>query len=368
MVSHSVSDTPTIAIVGIMGVPARYGGFETSAEQIARHVSPITAKFVIYGQKSAYQPSERVENFFGHERKFIPLKSNNWQSVIHDAIAIIDVSIRLRPDAMLVLGTSGAWILPLARLIHPNMRIVTNIGGREWKRDKWGPLARAILKLFEHLAVRFSHSIIVDNEALLPVFLEMYRKKPDVIAYGGDHIQVPPVSWWGNGLAPSGHWLSIARIQPDNNCTMILEAALLSRVSLVYVGNWEASAYGRSLRARFGGEPNLMLMDPVYDLAQLRRLRTDAQGYVHGHSMGGTNPSLVEALFVHDRFLVFDCSYNRSTLDDAGSWFKTAEDLASLMTSRESGKIDLDTLQRLRARYHWESVSRQYLDVLVGSN
>ncbi len=359
-----LAEPPQIALVGTVGVPARYGGFETLAEQLARHVHPDAARLTIYGQKSAYTTAEREGGFAGHQRRFLPLCANGVQSMLHDALALLDVALRRKPDALLVLGTSGAWMLPLVRVIRPEMRIVANIDGLEWRRDKFGSGARRLLKALEWCAVKASHAIIADNGGLLPIIRALHGIEPVTIAYGGDHVDVPPADWWGEGEAPAGHWLAVARVEPENNSAMIIEAAQLAGKPLVFVGNWNANAYGRALKARYAGQPGLMLMDPVYDAARLNRLRQGALGYVHGHSVGGTNPSLVEALFGTDRVLAFDCVFNRATLDDAGGWFGSAETLAALMAADGSGRIAPDRLAALRLRYRWQSIADAYLALL----
>lgn len=357
-------NVPNIAVVGTVGVPARYGGFETLAEQLARHVAPTEARLVIYGQKSAYAADERAGGFAGHERRFLPLSANGAQSMLHDALAMLDVAVRLRPDAMLVLGTSGAWMLPLVRLLRPKLRVVTNVDGLEWRRDKFGTAVRRLLKLLEWCAVRASDVIVADNAGLVPIIRDLHGIEPVTIAYGGDHADVPPAPWWGEGEAPTGHWLVVARIEPENNSAMILEAAVAAGVKLAFVGNWDANSYGQALKARYAGQAGLMLLDPVYDAARLARLRQGAVGYVHGHSVGGTNPSLVEALYGTDRILAFDCVFNRATLDNKGYYFSDSHGLAAAMTTPVIGCIPTKALESLRSHYRWRGVSTQYLKIL----
>jgi hypothetical protein len=351
---------PRIGIVGTMGTPARYGGFETLVEQLARNIAPETAVLHLYGQRSAYAPAERVGNFAGHPRHFMPLLANGVQSMAHDAISMLHAALVVRVDVLLVLGTSGAWALPIVRLLRPSMRIVTNIDGLEWRRDKFGTSAKRLLKLLEWLAVKASQAVVADNAALVPIVRQLHGIDPVLIAYGGDHVLVPAAP----GNAPWGHWLAIARVEPENNSAMILEAAAAAAVHLIFVGNWNTNAYGRALKEKWAEVPGLALMDPVYDQAQLARLRAGAVGYVHGHSVGGTNPSLVEALFETDRILAFDCSFNRATLDELGQYFASAADLGSALGNSESGTIAPTPLQGLRDRYRWAGIAAAYLAVL----
>ena len=351
--------SPLIGIVGTVGVPARYGGFETLAEQLARNIDPAQSRLLLYGQKSAYTAAERAGPFAGHRRCFLPLAANGVQSMVHDALAMLHAALIARVDVLLVLGTSGAWALPIVRLLRPSIRIVTNIDGLEWRRDKFGRRAKALLKLLEWFAVKASHSVIADNDALVPIVRTIHGIEPVMIAYGGDHVQVPPAP----GPAPVGHWLAIARIEPENNSAMILEGAALAGVQLIFVGNWAANDYGRDLTSRWGSTAGLTLHDPIYEQATLALLRESAVGYVHGHSVGGTNPSLVEALFDTDRVLAFDCAFNRMTLADQGEYFNSTTALAAALAQPGSGTIPIAALQSLRTRYLWRSIADDYLRV-----
>ncbi len=354
-----------IAVVGTWGVPARYGGFETLAEQLARSLTPDIAEISFYGQKSAYSELERAGPFAGHARVWLPFSANGFQSVLHDALQLLHASWVGRHDRILLLGTSGAWALPLVRLNGllrgRRIRIVANIDGLEWRRDKFGPLARGLLKLLEWFAVRFSSSIVADNAALVPMVRDLHGVEPLLIAYGGDHIGLP-----ANAAAPaSDSFLAIARIEPENNSALILEAAADTQARILFVGNWSATRYGCDLLATYGINPRLTLHPAVYDQSVLADLRGQAEAYVHGHSVGGTNPSLVEAIFHCERILAFDCPFNRATLEGEGAYFGSAAELARLMREPGSGRIAPAALARLRHRYRWETIAASYLAVMA---
>ena len=166
----------------------------------------------------------------------------------------------------------------------------------------------------------------------------------------------PPVS-----VMPP-YYLSVARIEPENNCEMILRAFDAEPSHrLVFVGNWSANTYGRDLKARYAQRPHLQLLDAVYDLTVLAALRAGACGYVHGHRVGGTNPSLVEALFHTSRVLAFDCPFNRSTLDGQGFYFADAESLRNLLRTDAYLEIAPSVMQALRQRYRWDTIVQAYL-------
>ncbi|MGK6322997.1 DUF1972 domain-containing protein [Sphingomonas sp. DT-51] len=352
-----------VAVIGTVGVPARYGGFETLAEQLATGIAADEAQLVMYCQRSAYPELIVATPFCGHQRVLVPLSANGAASLVHDVLAMLHAALIARVDAALILGYSGAWFLPVLRLLRPSMRVVTNVDGMEWRRAKFGGFAKRVLKVLERLAIRFSHRVIADNDALVALVRDMYGAEATMIAYGGDHTIVPASSRFA--LAP-GYALSVARIEPENNSHLILEACAQAAFTLVAVGNWDKSDYGRELKQRYADHPQLLLLDPVYDVADLAGLRAGAAVYVHGHSVGGTNPSLVEAIYHHNRLLAYDCAFNRSTLGQAGSYFKDVSALRVLLSDPTSGMVRAADLATLKERYRWHRIVSAYVHVLNG--
>ncbi len=364
---HGASRVPRVGVIGTVGVPARYGGFETLTEQLARNITPLEAELVIYCQRSAYPEvvNEADNEFAGHRRVFMPLRANGPASMLHDVLSMLHAAVYLQVDVMLVLGYSGAWAMPLLRLLRPRMPIITNIDGMEWRRNKFGAKTKRVLRWLESLAVYHSSRVIADNAALVPLVDNMYPNlKPLLIAYGGDHTLVPV------GVMPlelkDPFYLSIARVEPENNCHLILEAfETANNAILVFVGNWNSSKYGCDLKARYAGNPKIFMLDPIYQQSVLAALRVRALAYVHGHSVGGTNPSLVEALFHTNKVLAFDCTFNRSTLDNHGAYFSNAPQLREFLKKPVLHNIPSETLQVLRQRYRWSVITRQYISACL---
>lgn len=349
-----------VPVVGTVGVPARYGGFETLAEQLCANYSAHEVQLVVYCEKQAYAPEERKGDFHGHRRVFLPLRANGVSSMLYDAWALLHAVFVLRARDIYVLGYSGAWILPLLKLLRPGTRYIVNVDGMEWRRDKFSRLAKRLLKLLEYCAARSASTVIADNQALATLFSQRYHRKPITIAYGGDHtVTDAPVP----ATAPQGHYLAIARIEPENNTHVILKACRDAGVPLVFIGNWNATDYGRDLRRCYAGMTNLTLLDPIYAQTDLNIWRAGAIGYIHGHSVGGTNPSLVEAIFHSDRLLSFDCEFNRATLDDAGAYFTDAASLAALLRTPVA-PIAQTQLHGLRDRYCWPYIAESYAALL----
>ncbi|HWQ88270.1 DUF1972 domain-containing protein [Brevundimonas sp.] len=349
-----------VALVGTVGVPARYGGFETLAEQLCVNLSADDVKLIVYCEKRTYGPTEREPAFHGHTRIFLPLRANGPGSLFYDGLALLHAVFIVRARDIYVFGYSGAWLLPLLRLLSPRSRFIVNVDGMEWRRDKFSRSAKLLLKALEYCAARCASVVIADNEALATLFRDRYGREPVTIAYGGDHTLMSS----GEAAAPKRHYLAIARIEPENNTREILEGCRQAGVPLVFVGNWSANDYGRTLRQRFGETSGFQLLDPIYEQIALDPWRRQARGYIHGHSVGGTNPSLVEALFHTDLLISFDCAFNRATLSDAGHYFSDAASLAALL-QRPLAPVESRAVNALRDRYRWKHIIAEYRSLLA---
>lgn len=357
----------TISILGTVGIPASYGGFETLVENLARfhQANRLPNKLVVYCSAKSYPAQQK--SCYRAELRYVRLNANGVSSIAYDIASLIS-SVWHRSDVILLLGVSGAIALPLIRLVS-RARIVTNIDGIEWRRDKWRGLARWFLRLSERIAVRFSHEVIADNGGIAAYVSETYGKQCHVIAYGGDHaIQATPFQYVGEQL-PESYALALCRIEPENNVALILEAfARQPSMPLVFVGNWNNSEFGRELRERFGGVKTLYLLDPIYELGVLHTLRSKATIYVHGHSAGGTNPSLVEMMHFGLPVLAYDCVFNRYTTDDQALWFNDAESLLAAITSLTSEiakQTGLDMKRIAEDRYTWRHIGEAYFRLLL---
>lgn len=180
-------------------------------------------------------------------------------------------------------------------------------------------------------------------------------------------VQAPlaPEAVDGLGL-PNDYALSLCRIEPENNVAMILQAFARSGRPLVFVGNWDKSEYGRSLRTQFADAPNLYLLDPIYEEGRLRRVRNDAALYVHGHSAGGTNPALVEMMHFGIPVAAFDCVFNRYTTEEAAHYFADAQALTHLLEATPLSALQTNAaeMQRIaRRRYTWDRICGSYFEL-----
>lgn len=287
------------------------------------------------------------------------------QSTIYDVISLLKVMRGY--DVIVILGVSGCLSLPIFRLFN-RKKLIVNIDGLEHKRAKWGWFAKLFLRVSEEMALMFSDVVIADNQGIVDYIPRKYKKKTRLIAYGGDHVR-RELSHEQQGeilselkLTACYYSLAICRIEPENNCHLILDAFMHTRQNLVFVGNWQRSEYGRELKAKFEQQGNITILESVYDLDILYALRNNCKFYVHGHSAGGTNPSLVEAMFFGRPVLAYDVVYNRETTENKANYFENTADLVQQLI-KDTTIYELNAASMVEIshrRYTWKAIAAQY--------
>lgn len=345
-----------ISFIGCSGVPNRYGGFEAFVE----HCGPVIAAEVesVTVTCDARLYPDRTPYFNNMLRRFIPVHANGGMSVLHDALAFL--TVWRSSTHIVVLGVSGGLWFPLFKLLCSlgGKRLAVNIDGVEWRRSKFGPSKRRLLRLFDYFAQRYADVVIYDNPALRPYVLPQALPRSVQIGYSGDHVLRLPGMTRQSGTA-----LTVCRIEPENNLAVLIEGALRSQLQrYTIVGNWNHSPYGRALRERYIRESRLALLDPIYDSQRLAELRESCEVYLHGHSVGGTNPSLVEMLFYDCRLLCFDVPFNRETAGTIADYFSNADELA-LLLAKKIQPVDRTTQREAFTSRH---IAQRYVDALRG--
>lgn len=361
-----------VAIVGTQGVPAKYGGFETLVENMIGDHTSSEVRYTVFCSGKDY--AERREEYKGARLKYVPLfHANGAQSTPYDILSMLKTVHGY--DTVVILGVSGCIFLPVFRLLY-RKKLIVNIDGLEHRRAKWGKFAKWFLRTSEAMAVHYADVVIADNKGIQDYVSETYHKPSELIAYGGDHgqrtVSLPRQEEILNqyGVKSEDYAISVCRIEPENNSHLILEAFSCTNEPLIFIGNWERSEYSRRLKERYKSSANIRMIDSVYDLDTLYTLRSQCSCYIHGHSAGGTNPSLVEAMFFGKPIWAYDVIYNRETTENKASYFKTTGDLVALLAGRsqegcmmkrdsmmKEGNILKEIAQR---RYTWKHIATQY--------
>lgn len=350
-----------VSIIGSVGLPANYGGFETFVDHLTQRLDKNEYQVTVFCSAKRYKI--RPKFYQGVRLRYLPLDANGAQSIPYDVLSL--VAALWISDVILVLGVSGAALLPLLR-VFTNKILIVHVDGMEWRRAKWNWVIEAFLKFSERMACRFADSVIADNAVIQSYLLKEYKIGAYMIAYGGDHVLTTGLDYGRFGVAgveSKDYFFTVCRIEPENNLHIILAAMAKQHVHYVVVGNWKSSAYGIHLRESYGQYAHIHLLDPVYDSLHLDTLRSNAKAYIHGHSAGGTNPSLVEAMSHGLAILAYDVGYNRATMGGGGLYFFDSESLALCLS-----RLDEQTLLRMedesrlvaKAHYRWASIVGQY--------
>lgn len=356
-----------IAILGTRGIPAGYGGFETFAEQLAVRLAARGHQITVYAEAPGRAP--RADRLYQGVR-VRERRSPRWgpaSTLAYDGACLWDA--RRGHDLVYMLGYGAAWACWLPRLFGTPVWI--NVDGLEWARSKWSAPARAYLRAMEWLATRSATRLIADAQAIAARMRQRYpRGAPcSFIAYGAQLPQRPdpaPLARWG--LEPGGYLLAVARPEPENHLLEIAQGCLQvpDAPPLVLVGDVRAdgSAYQRRLLTLAG--ERVRFLGGVYDAAQLESLRLHSACHLHGHSVGGTNPSLLEALACGNWVIAHDNPFNREVAREAADYFSSPAALAQALrrwqgASQTERRRRADQARHVIAQnYTWEQITDRY--------
>jgi glycosyltransferase involved in cell wall biosynthesis len=353
-----------ISIIGSVGLPANYGGWETLVDHLTKNLSG-SMDIDVYCSAKRYDV--RLGSYNGANLKYVNLDANGIQSIPYDVISMLRAIGN--SDTILVLGVSGCVFLPIIKLFY-NKKIIVNIDGLEWKRDKWSAFAKWFLKLSESVAVKYADITVSDNRAIQDYILSEYGKKSELIAYGADHVNYVGIDEEDIArfiFLDRPYAFKVCRIEPENNVHMIIAAFLSNtKFDLVIVGNWENSAYGISLKKKYSQFGNIHLLDPIYDQYELNKIRGNCNVYIHGHSAGGTNPSLVEAMYLGLPIIAYSVSYNKETTHGLAKYFNSDADLKNIINSIDTEELSLIAKKMKDVavnNYTWSRISNQYSNI-----
>lgn len=353
-----------ISIIGTVGLPAKYGGFETLTEYLTKNLHDQYELTVFCSGKSY---SQKLDSYNGAKLQYINLHANGAQSILYDIISIF--KSLMFADTLLILGVSGCIVLPFIRLFSKK-HIVVNIDGLEWKRDKWGNGAKWFLKFSEKLAVKYADVVVADNKVIQEYAKSEYGVKSELIAYGADHVTKELLSDELKVKYPfltSRYAFKVCRIEPENNLHVILETfADYRNMHLVIIGNWGNSEYGKELKEKYAGYENIFLLDPIYDQKILNQIRSNCYLYIHGHSAGGTNPSLVEAMYLGLPIFAYGVEYNKATTGNKAKYFDNKEELMDNLKNCNDNELKniADDMEKIAyEKYTWKNISDLYASI-----
>ena len=356
-----------IAILGARGIPANYGGFDTLVEELSvRLANNYGFDVTVYCRSNYYQ---KRHEFCSNVRCFYisAWRVKGLESLLHTFLSALH-TVTKRFDVIFIVDPANAPIGIFLKLF--GQRVAIHTDGLGWKRRKWGRLSRRYYKWVESLCAKYIRTIVTDNPVMKEYYLQNYKRDSVCIAYGAENL-----SGFNNdvllelGIKEKYYLLVVARLEQENNTDMIIREYVSSGVDmpLVVVGNAPYDkVYWETLRGL--ANKNVFFAGRIDDQAKLNTLYAEAYLYIHGHEVGGTNPSLLRAMGLNTAPLVIDVPFNISVIEECGFAFSSAEgSLSNVLNElvKTPEKVEQKgSLAKLRADIHftWESVAASYKD------
>ncbi len=356
-----------IAIFGTRGIPNHHGGFEQFAE--------FFSKFLVDNKHDVY-----VFNSYNH-----PYKEKMWKGVkivhcydpeykigsigqfIYDFNCVMYCR-RNDFDIILQLGytSSSIW-----SFLFPRRSIlITNMDGLEWKRSKYGRFTRFYLKYAEKWGAKYGGSLVADSIGIQNYLQDTYNKKSTFIAYGASIFDNPDSNILIKyNLKQYEYSLLIARFEPENNIEMILDGIIKSnnKEKMLVIGRHDVNKFGALLKEKYKHNSNIKFLGAIYNLNELNNLRHFSNLYYHGHSVGGTNPSLLEAMSSNSLIVAHDNIFNRSVLQDNAFYFRNSDDVKEVhenVYKSQYIKFLKKNKEIILKYYNWEIINKSYLTLM----
>lgn len=357
-----------IALIGTRGVPARYGGFETCAEELGKRLVERGNHVSVYGRAGYYR--DKPAEYLGMRLIYLPaLNIKFLETLSNTLIALVHAVTWGRFDVLVVFNSANSPLLIIPRLF--GQKIVLHTDGLEWMRGKWSALGKRYYRWAERIATRLAKEMIADSREIQTYYKERYGKDTRYISYGAElRTSKDPSILQRYGLQPGGFFLQITRFEPENNPLLTVKAfeKLKTDKKLVLVGGAKYPT-GYSDEVSAAQDPRVKFLGFIYDRDILDELLCHCYVYIHGNEVGGTNPALLEAMASGCYVMARDVPFNREVLGDAGSYFnKDADDLAGGLQWTLDHPAELpDARQAARdiihSNYDWGRIVEEYLSL-----
>jgi glycosyltransferase involved in cell wall biosynthesis len=353
-------------MIGTRGVPASYGGFETAVEEIGRRMVDKGHDVVVYCRSTR---EARSATHLGMELIHLPaLRLKAAETLSHTALSVAHLATHRKPDVALVFNAANAPFVPLIRA--KGVPSAVHVDGLEWKRAKWSGSGRRYYRWAEEVSVRQADALIADAQGIADYYRAEFDVPTELIAYGApinrnpSRYRLPEL-----GLTPDGYHLVVARFEPENHVDLIVEGYLASgaQLPLIVVGSAPyAARYTEKITGSAAADPRIRLLGAVYDNELLDQLYGNAASYFHGHSVGGTNPSLLRAMGAGAPVAAWDVSFNRDVAGSDAWYFGNPEEVSAAFVSIEADPSvrrirGAAMVDRAEARYDWDKVAEDYL-------
>lgn len=356
-----------IAILGTRGIPNHYGGFEQFAEFFSVYLAENKQEVYVY---NSHNHSFQEKTFKGVNilHQFDPeYKIGTVGQFIYDLNCILD-SRKRNFDIILQLGytSSSVWSF----LFPKKPLIITNMDGLEWKRTKYSKPVQKVLQFAEKLAVNNSDYLIADSIGIQKYLQQKYNKDAAYIAYGAHQFSNPDLSVLNTYKVENHNYnLILARLEPENNIETILDGIVLSKdkMPVLVIGNHQTK-FGNYLKEKFKNSANIRFLGAVYNHNHLDNLRWFSNIYFHGHSVGGTNPSLLEAMASKAFIFAHNNDFNKAILKENAYYFSNAEEVKNLtLKIKKNDNLHLieNNFNAIESEFNWDKINGKYLQLFT---
>ncbi|WP_353477427.1 DUF1972 domain-containing protein [Arenibacter sp. M-2] len=363
-----MQNTLKIAILGTRGVPNNHGGFEQFAEYFSVYMAEKGHQVYVYNSHNhPYQEKsfKGVSIIHSYDPEY---KIGTAGQFIYDLNCILDAR-KKNFDIVLQLGYTSSsiwhWLMPKKSLI------VTNMDGLEWKRSKYKPAVRKFLKYAEKLGAKYSDYLIADSLGIQEHLKKTYQKDSEYIAYGATNFENPhPAVLTQYNLEEYNYSMILARLEPENNIETILDGYRKSNTTnpIIVVGG--LNAYGLGLQEKYREDVRIQFVGPNYNQEDLNNLRHYSRYYFHGHSVGGTNPSLLEAMASSALIIAHNNIFNKSILNTEAIYFDTSHQITQILNEDKyislNDKNTLKNKEKIDREFNWDIINKKYEQYLVG--
>lgn len=357
-----------IGIIGTRGIPNQYGGFEQFAQYLSVGLVDLGAQVWVYNSHNHPYKGERWEGI-NIIRCYDPEYTiGTIGQFIYDLNCILD-SRKRSFDIILQLGYTSSsiwhWLLP------KKSKIVTNMDGLEWKRSKYGRITKRFLRYAEKLAIKSSDDLVADSVAIQDYLSKNFKVTSSFIPYGAEIFNTPdPKILKEFKVDPYNYFLLIARMQSDNHVEEIIQGVVQSgsKMPLLVIGNTNNS-FGKYLRKNYENK-NIRFLGGIYANDEtLNNLRHYSACYFHGHSAGGTNPSLLEAMAASAFICAHNNPFNKSVIDNNGLFFDNSQDISRIIEKNEFNENRLEAINnnlvKIETKYSWKEVINSYFKLFT---
>lgn len=358
----------SFAMIGTRGVPAAYGGFETAVEEIGARLVDRGHHVTVYCRSGS---AEKRATWRGMQLVHLPaVRIKVAETLSHTAASALHVTLTDPPDAAFVFNAANSPLVPWIRALR--IPTAVHVDGLEWKRAKWSGAGRNYYRFAEKFAVKHADALIADAAGIAEYYRSTFGVSTELLTYGAPIISAPASAKLRElGLQPQGFHLAVARFEPENHVDVIVDGYRSSgaRLPLVVVGSAPyAERYSARIRELAAGDTRITLLGSVWDQQLLDELYSNCFSYLHGHSVGGTNPSLLRAMGAAAPVIAWDVNFNREVAGPDAAYFSTATTLARCLERAEleplAHRSSGARLQnRARLTYNWDSVADGYEDL-----